>query len=262
MDPFVEMQEWEDFHPNFISEIQTQLAPKVEPKYFVRVEKRVYVEQYEDGDEPPRDTQQRIPDVAVLATGTEASMESAGVGTATLAAPEECIVPSAVERREYYLVIRMTETHEIVTLLELLSPTNKRAGADGRDIFLKKRRDVLAGSTHFVELDLVRSGERLPLSTKSPLGRDYYALVSRADRRPRAELYRWSLRESMPTVPIPLGSSDPDVPLDLQAAFAHVYERTRYDLSLDSTAPLAPPPSKEEHSWVNELVAHVRRTKS
>ena len=118
----------------------------------------------------------------------------------------------------------------------LLSPTNKRRGADGRDIYLEKRQEILDSQSHFVELDLLRGGRRLPIRTKSSLGTHYYALVSRRGRRPRADLYHWSLRQPMPTILIPLANGDADVPLNLQTAFSVVYDRARYDLSVSYEA--------------------------
>jgi hypothetical protein len=257
MDPFVEMQEWDDFHPNFITEIQAQLSPLVTPKYFVRVERRVYFERTIADDDPVR--QQRSPDVAVLKVHEEDDLAQAAAATATLAKPEECVLPQGEEHREPYLLIRARESHEIVTVMELLSPTNKRAGSDGREEYLKKRQEILDGRSHLVELDLIRSGKRLPLHTTRPLGRDYYAIASRREKRPRATIYAWRLVEPMPTIAVPLANGDPDVPLDLQSAFSHVYQRTQYDLSIDYGAPLVPPPTAEEEKWLREVLAVNRR---
>ena len=65
MDPFLEFQEWEDFHATFNTVIRELLAPRLEPRYVVRVERRVYVESAGDGAPPFRRS-----DVSVLWTGT------------------------------------------------------------------------------------------------------------------------------------------------------------------------------------------------
>lgn len=44
MDPFLENQEWEDFHTTFNTVLRERLATGLEPEYLVRVERRVYVE--------------------------------------------------------------------------------------------------------------------------------------------------------------------------------------------------------------------------
>ncbi len=60
MDPFIEMQEWPDFHATYMTVIRELLTPQVRPRYVVRVERRVYLEQPSDAP------QQVFPDVAVL----------------------------------------------------------------------------------------------------------------------------------------------------------------------------------------------------
>ena len=61
MDPFLEGAEWEDFHTRFNTAISEYLATRVEPRYLVRIERRVYVEHTTD-DRPPV----RRADVAVF----------------------------------------------------------------------------------------------------------------------------------------------------------------------------------------------------
>ena len=162
------------------------------------------------------------------------------------------------QRRESYLVIRLQETMEVVTVLETLSPSNKRPGGDGRREYLQKRETLLQSQAHLIELDLLRGGQRLPTATPLPPG-DYYALVSRRPRGPRAAVYAWTLRDRLPTIPVPLKEGDADVPLDLQAAFATVYDRARYDLSVRYAAELQPPLSADDALWVRELLAAAER---
>ena len=66
-------------------------------------------------------------------------------------------------RRETYLVVRDRETMQVVTVIELLSPSNKRRNGDGRREYLTKREEFLSSSTHLVELDFLRGGLRLPV---------------------------------------------------------------------------------------------------
>jgi hypothetical protein len=83
---------------------------------------------------------------------------------------------------------------------------------------------------------------------------DYYAIVSRRQRRPRLAGYAWTIRDRLPTIPVPLKPGDPDVPLDLQAAFTTVYVRARYDLSLNYHVDLQPPLRDDDAAWVRELL--------
>ncbi len=79
--------------------------------------------------------------------------------------------------QESYLEIRQAGTGRVVTVLELLSPKNKRAGT-GRDNYNAKHTKILASQTHLVEIDLLRAGESPPVSVQ--VNSDYRILVSRA----------------------------------------------------------------------------------
>jgi hypothetical protein len=115
---------------------------------------------------------------------------------------------------------------------------------------------VLRSQSHLVELDLLRGGTRMPVQRKRPLpSGDYYALLSRAERRPNADVYAWPLLHPLPTIPIPLLPGDADVPLDLQQVFTTVYDRAAYDLSLDYAAELDPPLPEDAAHWLREKLA-------
>jgi hypothetical protein len=250
MDPFIEMQEWSDFRTTFMTVIRELLTPQVRPRYVVRVERRVYLEQ--PFDEPD----QKISDVAILER-RDISKSTTATGlleetTPTIAAVE-CLLPEAEEHRECYLVLRDRETLRIVTLIELLSPTNKRAGSVGRKQYLDKREEILLSRTNLVELDLLRGGRRLPMQSELPKG-DYYALVRRGWRRRRAAVYAWTLRQKMPPIPIPLQMDESEPTLDLQAALDLSYDRAAYQDSLSYSQTLQPAARPEDVDWIKELL--------
>ena len=83
----------------------------------------------------------------------------------------------------------------------------------------------------------------------------YYAFVSRAERRPCRDTYAWTIRDPLPTIPIPLKAPDPDIPLDLAAIFATVYDRARCERSIDYAAPLDLPLSPEDRAWAEAMAA-------
>ncbi|MBP90921.1 MAG: hypothetical protein CMJ64_30125 [Planctomycetaceae bacterium] len=159
MDPFLEGQEWEDFHARLNMAIADAMSPRIEPAYVVRVERRVYLEG--PGEEHEH---WRRADAAIVTTETAESLSPAA-SSATAVAPTECIVPMPEERRATYLVIRDRENMEVVTVIETLSPANKRSG-DGRREYLAKREEVISSQAHLVELDLLRGGERMPMNSR------------------------------------------------------------------------------------------------
>jgi uncharacterized protein DUF4058 len=163
-------------------------------------------------------------------------------------------LPLPERRREPYLTLRDRESRAVVTVIEVLSPSNKRRGGDGRREYLRKREEVLGSAAHLVELDLLRGGDRLPTVEPLPLA-DYYAFVSREQRRPRVEVYHWTFRNSLPTVFVPLAGGDPDVPLDLQAIITDLYNRAGYDYSLNYQGAIEPTLDVADAVWIQELLA-------
>jgi hypothetical protein len=142
-------------------------------------------------------------------------------------------------------------------VIETLSPANKRTASDGRQQYLEKRAEILSSRSNLVELDLLRGGTRLPVVGLPAT--DYCALVSRARRRPKVSIYPWSIRQSLPSISIPLKDDDADVSLDLQSAFTTVFDRARYQLSLDYTAAVDPPFSAEDAIWANTLLTGEKK---
>jgi hypothetical protein len=246
MDPFIESQKWEDFHTSFIAAVRDAIVVAVRPKYVVEVERRIYLETHD----PSTPVQSFIADAALLKTHhqpeprTEESEGGLAVLTETAVEVKACTIPFIEEHRETFLTIRRGKPSEVVTVMELLSPTNKRKGTDGRQQYNEKSSALMKTKTHFVELDLLRSGERT-LVSEPPAG-DYFAMISRAERRPFVEVYGWKVLNRLPVIPIPLAGDDPDVKLDLQQAFTLVYDRAGYDYAIDYQQPVSPPLSEAE----------------
>jgi Protein of unknown function (DUF4058) len=208
--------------------------------YRVAVEKRVYLTQGEES------ILIGIPDVSVTAT------PQASTGTATAIATQPTIVeiPLAEEVQERYLEIREIATGRVVTVIELLSPKNKRSG-DGRDAYSQKRQRIMLSQTHLVEIDLLRSGDPLPMVGAATS--DYRILVSRSDQRPKAQLYAFNLRQPIPTIQIPLAANTA-VTLDLQPLLHQIYDRARLALAIDYQKPPIPKLSPDDLAWLNARV--------
>ena len=134
----------------------------------------------------------------------------------------------------------------------LPSPTNKRAG-EGRRLYEEKRLQVLGTRTHLVEIDLLRGGEPMKMWGD---GKDshYRILVSRADRRPRADLYAFNLRDTIPPFSLPLRPGDEEPVVELGTLLHALYDRAGYDLALDYAAEPVPPLEGDELAWADQVL--------
>src|SRR5581483_7551655 len=127
-------------------------------------------------------------------------------------------------------------------VVELLSPSNKRAGAN-REQYLAKRGQVLASPAHLVEIDLLRGGKPMPSEERPDC--DYSVMVSRAEARPKAAFWPIALSAPLQSIPIPLRPPHTEATLDLQALVHRVYDAARYQYDVYQSAP-APKLSPEE----------------
>ncbi len=248
MNPWLENPAlWRDVHHRLISALADELAPRLRPRYFVAVETHTYISVAPDV--PPAS---RYPDVMVIKRGGPA------VATATPAeeAPfltVELPLKEAVE--EGYLEVRLVPTGEVVTVIELLSHTNKQPGRD-RETYLQKREAFLDSDVHFVEIDLLRAGPPMPY-TERAMGSHYRLFIRRRERPGQARLYPFFMRQSIPTFSLPLLPDDAEPTVDLGALLNGVYDRAGYDLVIRYDQPPIPDLSAEETIWAAELLAKV-----
>lgn len=238
MDPYLEGARWLAFHHQFVSEIARHLAPKLRPKYIALTTERVVVEMPElaGGDE----SESHYPDIGITPWGRGGAL--AAPATAPQVPLE--LLTVAPERVPHGSVeIRDVADESLVTAIEVLSPTNKRGG-DGRQEYLERPARYLRSPAHLVEIDLLRTGHCPPMRQSLP-DAPYSIFVGRSERRPVTQVWPILLDQPLPAVPIPLLAGDPDVTLDLQAAFAAVYDAVGYDLVLRYDRPpevtLTPP---------------------
>jgi len=239
MDPYLEQSAfWSSFHTRLMVKMAEAIMPLIEPKYYIEVETRTYM------DTPEGELLVGIPDAVILsdAKGERPEKEDSIVSEGTVALkrpPVAVTLPMPVEVKERYLEIREVQNDRVVTVIELLSPANKKKGRS-RDKYETKRLDVLGSSSHLVEIDLLRGHPPLPINSNQTL-LDYYILVSVAEQRPKAQLYPFTIRESLPVFLMPLKSMDEMVPVDMQDIFQTVIATARYDSRIDYTKPVPPP---------------------
>jgi hypothetical protein len=243
MNPYLEQNDtWEDFHTNFITRAQEILSGQVGPNYLVQIEVRLMLHELSAAE---RRFLGRA-DVGVTTPSNAAPSGSQG----SSAAPVQLRLPAVEVERHSSLEIRDRRNRRVITVIELLSPSNKAPGPD-RDDYLAKRRQVLAAPTHFVEIDLRRGGTR-PNLPELPAC-DYYGLVSRAEERPAVGFWPLALRDPLPAIPVPLAAPDPDVHLDLRLVLDRAYDAADYGKYIYQEAP-EPPLSPDDEAWARQFL--------
>jgi hypothetical protein len=259
MDPYLEGDLWQEFHQTFANEIRARLLGSL-PSHYVALLSKYYVKDQtavELIDAPMRPKREFYPDVHVLQTGR------GGVAVAT-AAKE--VTPPTLQMRtitdvpKLRVEIRDVAERRLVTVIEILSLANKVG--QGAAQYNQKRADLLDTTVHLIEIDLLRAGARIQLRDPHPEA-DYFVYLNRADSRWITSLWALNLPERLPAIPVPLLEPDPDVVLDLQAAFTASFDLVGYERLIDyNAAPPAPPFSEAGMRWIDELlkVRGVRET--
>ena len=244
MDPYLEGSEWQSVHAELSAEITRQLAPKLSPKYVARSMRRFATETPDDIAITVGDI---YPDVSVTEVVGDGGKISDAVGVVT--APLQLATVMPVRVPQISIEIRDVANRELVTAIEVLSPTNKRG--EGYREYLDKRRRLLLSTAHLIEIDLLRMGRRVPMQQALPAA-PYFVIVSRWERRPIVDVWPIQVDMRLPVVPVPLLAGDPDVTLDLQSALAMLYDTLRYDLSIDYARPPEVPLEGATAAWATE----------
>lgn len=253
MDPYLEEPGlWPDVHHGLISQIQAELNQRLRPKYHVRVEERVYIS---DENDPGREV--IIPDLRVADTGRAGphnwAAEEPAAGYVAVAEPVVLTTLIDDEIREPFLEVIDRHDRTVVTVIEILSPTNKVSGSRGRASYLEKRQEVMTSPSHLVEIDLLRCGVGIHTRELLPPA-DYYVHVSRKANRPKGVVWPILLTQRLPVLAIPLRPADDDTPLDLQQVLNTAYDRAAYDLAVDYRREPVPPLREAQQAWAHTLL--------
>ena len=255
MDPFLQ-QRWGDFHTSFSTYLRDAINPSLPAGLRARVEERVAVEFEDDEEAQP---QSYRPDVHVFES-PRGPFDGNGAAAAVLQEVAEPILIPFPPPMEHPVVIRDVKSGgKLVTVIELLSVTNKSAGKGHSDYRDKQGQYVDAGAS-LLELDLIRGGQPttvadwnpgdMPLESKTL----YHAsLLNRP--RGRTEYYPIPLDKPLPRIALPLRRTDRPIAVDFQAVLDLAYERGYYSDDLTYHAPLDPPPNDADAAYIRERLA-------
>jgi hypothetical protein len=252
MDPYLEQAGvWNQVHTGLIVTIQQFLAPLVQPNYKVIIEQLTYVTlSSPNGD--PKPPIIGWPDNLVISPKGYQPSAAVTAAAPTAVKPIPATLPMPEERIHRYLEIRDKED-DVVTVIEILSPTNKRG--EGRNQYLEKRNQILGSFTNLVEIDLLRQGRPLPMEVAAE--NDYRIIVSRRKNRPVADAYLFSVRDQIPDIPIPLRQGEDEPILKLNDILHQAYELGYYATFVDYDISLNPPLVDDDLAWAEELIQNA-----
>jgi hypothetical protein len=250
MDPYLEQEVvWHDFHEKFIPAAAAYLSTQVLPRYIVLIDENVYLHDLSTDEA-------RLVGRPDLSVAPMAGPGSHSAAAGVLDAPAQVLIPEQDVERESFLGIRDRLSRELVTVVELLSPTNKRP-SENREKYLAKRSSLLKSPVHLVEIDLLRGGPTMPAWNRPEC--DYSIFVSRAERRPRVDFWPVRLRAPLPTVRVPLRIGDEDARIDLRAILDRVYDESGYQFYIYGREP-DPPLCGADAEWARTLISMKQET--
>jgi len=250
MNPYLEQSDvWQDFHDRFVPSLADALTALVRPNFIVKVEQHLFIHE-------PADEQRLLVGHGDVSIARPKNVAESNGGTATISSPMMALLPSVDFEKHLFLEVLDRKNRELITVLEILSPTNKKPGPD-REQYLAKRANLLRSSAHFVEVDLLRGWQRMPIENAREC--DYAIMVSRVEDRPDVNYWPLQLRDPLPPIPIPLRSPYGYVMLDMLMVLHGVYDRAGYQDYIYQETPY-PPLSVEDAAWATSVISHEKNS--
>jgi Protein of unknown function (DUF4058) len=249
MDPYLECH-WRDVHSSLVIYIRDAVQDFLPADLRARVEERVVLETPEGWANP------LFPDVRVIdgrpqvQAKTTTIVRKPGAEFILLEAGPEPLTEGYIE------IVDVRSGNRVVTIIEVLSPSNKVSGDDRKE-YKRKQAEIVQSETNLVEIDLIRVGKHtvaIPLANLIGIKRTPYLVCVRRAGHSKAAVYPIPLYEKLPTVQVPLRPDDEDVLLDLQALIEQCYRKGRYEVDLDYRLDADPPLTGPDAEWADELL--------
>jgi Protein of unknown function (DUF4058) len=153
----------------------------------------------------------------------------------------------------YVQLIDVGFGNRVVTVIEVLSPSNKSPG-DGQKLYLQKQRDILRSDVKLVEIDLLRAGARVNAHRPRAFRKVCQICVRREAKSHSFEVYAVSLQLRLPRIRIPLRPTDADIALDLQPLIDQCYANGRYGLTINYLLDPDPPLAADDAKWADDTL--------
>ena len=115
------------------------------------------------------------------------------------------------------------ENQEIITTIEVLSPSNK-SGKTGFSSFEDKQNMLARNGVNLIEIDLLQKGRR---RWRDPRADSATYLISVLwGGESAVQMWSSSVGDSLPTIPVPLRFPDGEIGLNLEAIIQDYYQRS------------------------------------
>lgn len=179
-----------------------------------------------------------------------------GEGNTAVATPVTVIKRKAPIKQRFIEIVDTMSGDRVVTVIEILSPTNKQGGS-GWESYVEKQRTVLAAGASLVEIDFLRGFQWSPVlginQVVATRRDDCRVAVTRATSVDETAFYQCRLRERLPNIPIPLRATDPDLVVPLQVLMDKTVENSGLTPRQYAGRPNPPLPPGDE-AWADDLL--------
>lgn len=266
MDPYLENPKWfHGFHNSLIIHLQEQLQPRLPAGYYAQNGQRIWLERVQRSVEPDvnlmreREPAARSADRGGIAVAEPVVREETETGQPVLITVK---TGAPWEHAEWFLEIRELPSGQdrLIATIEVVSPANKTPSHQAFEKYRREQHAVIAGKAHLVEIDLLRKGTHVTAVPRA-IARakagpfDYHVSIHRFDRPRDFLVYPIRLGQRLPVLMIPLLPGDPEVPLDLQAAFDRTYDGGPYRRAIHYGEDRIRPSLKPEQAeWVRSIL--------
>jgi hypothetical protein len=250
--PFPGMDPWledADIFPNLHEKLAVYLSESLNAAmpagYVATIRNRIWIDE----------DHVREPDVATF--GRDRGRQSNVAALPGLIAVGQALASDPVE--EPYLQIYSAHGKRLITAIEIISVSNKRAGAKGRKAYRNKQKEYREAGVHLVEIDLLRTG---PHVTAVPVRRlqkaigkfDYHICVSVIGERTQFYAAPVRLSDPLPEIGVPLDGDAEPVKVALQVMLDRAYDTGRYPELVRYDQPCDPPLTEEQRIWAEAIL--------
>ena len=250
MDPYLEHPAlWPGVHQRLITYLGDALNALLPLHYVANIGERLYVVQSE---------RSIYPDVVVVEPPAAVFLPERGTsGTAAVlhSDPSWVLTVDPIERREVFIeILSVGETSRVVTVIEVLSPSNKTAGSE-RTTALRNQAARNLAEPNALARDRLAALRRARCrrTARKPLEKGtwtYLVCLHRGGKRGHYEVWPTTLRQRLPRIRVPLAHDDADVVIDLQTVFTRCYDEGAYARRLDYRQDPPTPLANDDLAWV------------